>query len=380
MEMRDRSGFDLDGHGQIDRDPIGWQAGFYLSYTDEAHGYGNVGTDDPPAQSPLDSTPEPGSDTPDLNDAAFTAAPARSSFSDAKAKPHVDNYTDPSSASGNWEFGYDCLGFDVTSMSGNADGPATSNGDLTGSVKFTMGNGCGLFDYGYESPSAPANTAPTAHASANPTQARTGDQVTLTGTASTDAETPGNLDYEWDFGNGGATKDASGAVARHTFNQAGTYDVTLLVTDPSGATDTDTVQVVVTGTGGGGGGGGGQATKVLCGSQKVAKTGSWRNVKAAKAPGHSYCDNLGKKKGKDTMTLTFTGPKLDVLIGRATRGGRGALLVDGQRMTGFGFRGSTIKPTFRRHIRLTDLGDGEHTVTLVVTKGRAYVDSFRYGY
>ena len=31
--------------------------GFYLAYTDEAHGYGNAGTDDPPAQSPLDSVP-----------------------------------------------------------------------------------------------------------------------------------------------------------------------------------------------------------------------------------------------------------------------------------------------------------------------------------
>ena len=111
--MRDRSGFDLDGHGQIDRDPIGWEAGLYLAYTDEAHGYGNAGTDDPPAQSPLDSTPEPGSATPNLNDAAFTTASGRCSFSDSAASPHVDNYSDPASASGDWEFGYGCLGFDV---------------------------------------------------------------------------------------------------------------------------------------------------------------------------------------------------------------------------------------------------------------------------
>ena len=72
--------------------------GLYLSYTDEAHGYGNAGTDDPPAQSPLDSVPTVGSATPDLNDAAFKATPAaRSTYSETTATPHVDNYADPGS-------------------------------------------------------------------------------------------------------------------------------------------------------------------------------------------------------------------------------------------------------------------------------------------
>ncbi|GEP35219.1 hypothetical protein NSZ01_29870 [Nocardioides szechwanensis] len=247
LEMRDRSGFDLDGKGQIDREPIGFEPGLYLAYTDEAHGYGNTGTDNPPAQSPLDSTPEPGSDTPDLNDAAFTAAPARSSYSDAKTKPHVDNYSDPSTASGNWEFAYDCLAFNVLSMAGNTDGPATSDGDLTGSVRFTTGTGCGEFDYGYAPPpSAPTNTAPMALASATPLNARTGAPVKFTASGSVDAETPGNLDYSWDFDNGGSTKDASGIDVTHAFPQAGTYDVKVTVTDPMGATDTDVVRVTVT--------------------------------------------------------------------------------------------------------------------------------------
>ncbi len=95
LEMRDRSGFDFDGKGEIDRDPIGFGAGLSLIYTDEAHGYGNFGTDDPPAQSPLDSVPVAGAQSPDLDDAAFTAAAARSTFTDASATPHVDNYLDP---------------------------------------------------------------------------------------------------------------------------------------------------------------------------------------------------------------------------------------------------------------------------------------------
>jgi M6 family metalloprotease-like protein len=149
LEMRDRSGFDLDGHGQNDREPIGFAGGLLLTYTDEAHGYGNAGTDDPPAQSPLDSQPQPGNSTPNLNDAAFTTAPGDSHFSDG-GSGHTDNYDDPSSEDGNWHFRYDCLTFDVGQMGGNENGPDTAPGDLQGDVTFDMGQGCGKFDYGFE--------------------------------------------------------------------------------------------------------------------------------------------------------------------------------------------------------------------------------------
>lgn len=154
LEMRDRSGFDLDGKGQIDRDPITFQPGLSLAYTDEAHGYGNAGTDNPPAQHVLDAVPDPGNDTPDLTDAAFTAADGRNAFSDF-GKGWIDNYTDPSrqakdaSATTDWLFDYSCLAFKVLSMKGDTEGPKTSNGDLTGTVAFTLGKGCGRYDYGY---------------------------------------------------------------------------------------------------------------------------------------------------------------------------------------------------------------------------------------
>ena len=83
-----------------------------LAYTDENHGYGNVGTDDPPAQSPLDSRPDPGNGKPDLSDAAFTTAAGDSRFSDSGAG-HVDNYSDPSREDDQWRFDFDCLTFDV---------------------------------------------------------------------------------------------------------------------------------------------------------------------------------------------------------------------------------------------------------------------------
>jgi M6 family metalloprotease-like protein len=154
LEMRDRSGFDFDGRGQNDRAAIGFQPGVLLDYTDEAHGYGNVGTDDPPAQSPLDATPTQKSESPNLDDASFTQA--RSSFTDSRLHPHYDNYTQPSTSASKtggsypWTFAYDCLKLHVDSMSGD-ESNAASKFDLVGDVTFTTAGGCARFNYGYTS-------------------------------------------------------------------------------------------------------------------------------------------------------------------------------------------------------------------------------------
>ncbi|MGA8255003.1 MAG: hypothetical protein WB767_00355 [Nocardioides sp.] len=157
FELRDRSGFDLDGNGQIDRDPIAFQPGLSLSYTDEAHGYGNVGNVNPPAQSVLDAKPQAGENFPNLNDAAFRPGDDRASFSDF-GSGHVDNYTDPErtrvKAAGNvnrpWRFDYNCLAFTVTRMSGQGTGPQKADGDLNADVRLKAGKGCAPFDYGYD--------------------------------------------------------------------------------------------------------------------------------------------------------------------------------------------------------------------------------------
>ena len=159
MELRDRSGFDFKGWGESERDPIAWRPGVLLAYTDEDHGYGNVGTDNPPAQTPLDARPEPGSDTPNLDDAAFAAGER---FSDAGAG-HTDNYT--AAGGGNWVLNADCLTFSVDRMSGNGDGPevlAPDNYDLSADVSFTTTGRCGQFDYGngHKSDGVPVGDAP----------------------------------------------------------------------------------------------------------------------------------------------------------------------------------------------------------------------------
>jgi M6 family metalloprotease-like protein len=252
MVLRDRSSFDLDGRGQNDRDPIAFLPGLLLVYNDEAHGYGNVGVDNPPAVTPLDSQPQPGNNTPSLDDAAWTDAPGDNAFSDTGVG-HTDNYTNPAenevdsrypSVPNPWRFRFDCLSFTVTSMTGEETiGPLNPPYDLTATVDFTIGSGCAPFDYGYEDEDV--NVPPTAVAQAKPTEAFTGEEITFDGSGSTDDQTsPADLTYEWDFGDG---ETGTGQTVRHAYDAAGEYTVTLTVTDEGGLTDTDTVTVTITG-------------------------------------------------------------------------------------------------------------------------------------
>lgn len=472
LEMRDRSGFDLDGNDQIDRDPIGFAPGLSLVYTDEAHGYGNAGTDDPPAQSPLDSTPQPGNETPNLDDAAFTAAGGKSRFTDS-GEGHTDNYTDPAQSDVDerypgvdnpWRFQYDCLTFDVTGMSGDALGPQTADGDLTGDVTFDLGPGCGTFDYGYadEAAAGPPNAAPDAAASATPNPATVGQRVTLDARGSSDSDTAAqDLDYVWDFGNGGSTKDAAGSVAAVTYTSPGTHTARVTVTDPQGASDTATVDVVVTGTDAGPGANtapvaeatasprrvqagdtvllsgsgstdaedpgalryawdfddGGSprdaagervrtsfseagvydvtltvtdpggvsssdsvrvrvARKVACDHDRVEQGGSWRTARSDGARGGRYCDNLGRGSGKDTLALSFTGPRLALRYARARAGGVAKVVVDGVTVGKVHFDSDSRRPEFGPYRSFGGLGDGRHTARLVMLRGTGYVDDF----
>ena len=81
------------------------------------------------------------------------------------------------------------------------------------------------------------NSAPTASFSSETDDLR----LTVDGSGSSDAEGP-VASYAWDFGDGSV---ADGVTASHEYAEAGTYEVSLTVTDSEGATDTVTQSVTV---------------------------------------------------------------------------------------------------------------------------------------
>ncbi|UCF08539.1 MAG: right-handed parallel beta-helix repeat-containing protein [Thermoplasmata archaeon] len=73
-----------------------------------------------------------------------------------------------------------------------------------------------------------------------------GEQLTFDGGGSYDAPSDiSSLIYLWDFGDGNI---GSGKMVNHTYEENGTYTVTLQVTDDDGAVDTDSITVMVNNT------------------------------------------------------------------------------------------------------------------------------------
>jgi len=89
-----------------------------------------------------------------------------------------------------------------------------------------------------------ANQAPTAVATANPTNGSAPLTVNFDGTGSSDPEAK-PLTYSWDLDGDGTFGDATTATAQYTYTTSGVYPAALRVTDNLGATDTDTVTITV---------------------------------------------------------------------------------------------------------------------------------------
>ncbi len=112
IELRDRVSNDFDSAGQGERHPLDWIPGVSVIYTNEAHGSGNVGVDDPPAQTPIDARRQPLEIAPRLADAAFFPLPGLNKFSDTQ---WVENYDE---ANEDWMFDFKCFTMNVNSLSG----------------------------------------------------------------------------------------------------------------------------------------------------------------------------------------------------------------------------------------------------------------------
>jgi len=149
----------------------------------------------------------------------------------------------------------------ISSYSWNFGDGQTSTGAMTVhtfrtagtyTVRLTVRDNYGATGTATKTVTVIANQAPTASISTNVVSGIAPLAVSFDGGASQD--TDGSIaTYAWIFGDGGV---ASGRTASHTFTTAGTYSVTLRVTDDRGATGQTTKTITVSAPAAGGSSGG----------------------------------------------------------------------------------------------------------------------------
>ncbi len=139
-----------------------------------------------------------------------------------------------------WDFNYNGQTFNV-----NATGPVVTtsypDGPATAIVALRVTDNRGASHLAATQVTV-RNVAPTANAG-GPYTGQVGSPITLSGSGTDPSPVDqAALTYRWDFGDG---TTAAGAQVSHTYQQAGSYNATLTVTDKDGAVGTATTTVEV---------------------------------------------------------------------------------------------------------------------------------------
>ncbi|GAB2691638.1 hypothetical protein GCM10027194_27540 [Thalassiella azotivora] len=184
----------------------------------------------------------------------------------------------------------------------------------------------------------PPNQPPAAAFTAQPTDLT----VVLDGQGSTDAD--GTVQsWSWDLGDGNS---ASGATTTHTYTAAGTYDVTLTVTDDDGATAQLTQQVQVTDPPAGQAYAQDGFERTFVNGWGLTDTGgAWAlsggsasHYQVADGRGHTIVPLAGQTRSVylDTFQQASTETRLTVTLDKEQTGGGTYVSVIGRRVVGTG--------------------------------------------
>jgi PKD repeat protein len=172
-----------------------------------------------------------------LPQAAFTATPSTGKaplvvFLDAGQSSDSDG----SIVAYDWDFGNGTNGSGQT-----ANVTYVTAGTYTINLTVTDNNG-GVSTKSQEVSVLPANQPPNASFSATPATGKAPLNVSVDASSSTDPD-GSIISYDWDFDNG---TSGTGASASVVYDNIGSYDITLTVTDDDGAKSTTSISVEVT--------------------------------------------------------------------------------------------------------------------------------------
>lgn len=208
-------------------------------------------------------------------------------------------------------------------------------------------------------------TRTVAVANTGPTAAFTGSCSTLSctvdGSASSDPDGAIST-YAWAFGDGGT---ATGATATHAYVAAGTYQVTLTVTDTAGATGTVTRPVVATAPG-----------TLASDAFGRTVTGGWGTADTGGAwTVSSTAANYAVSAGSATITVPTAGATRSAMLGSVSAGdvdqtvrvATGALPAAGSNYVYVVARQSAANTDYRARVRL--MPDGTVRLALVSRSG-----------
>jgi PKD repeat protein len=156
----------------------------------------------------------------------------------------------------------------------------------------------------------------------------------MTGDASSDPEGP-IASYQWDFGDGGSSSDAN---PNHTYTSAGTYQVSLTVTDGNGVADTATKTVNVA-----------EAGIEFVGSD--AAQGNALNLSVTVPSGASGGDGLVLVTTVASDSVTATAPAGWTQVGQTTS--KGTTSTVWQRVAAGGDAGGSVNVAYSARAKAT---------------------------